>query len=167
MVKDKIFLLSFEEAKRYLANGEFSLFKCEGSKCFWWLRSPGVDKTHAVCINYYDFIHQYGHHISIQSDGIRPALHINPNYLQTLDKKGQEFVLFAGREWLILNEENGLLLSKDVLNFHTFDRNHNVYENSEIRDYLNNKLINDLFTAEEQEMIVDTVIDGETSYPAA
>lgn len=91
---------------------------------------------------------------------------IKLEHLKSLNRTDEGYVLFGigNRKWIILDEEKGLLFSKDTVCLHCFDATCNNYERSEIRQYLNDELLNELFTTEEQQMIVDTVIDGEESY---
>ena len=169
-MKDKLFLLSANEVEKYLPDEKSRICKCrwDDASCHWWLRSPGCDTSLTDLVA---FVEDNG---SLRKGGcfvqrndtvaVRPALHVNTSYLQSLMRTDKGYVGFGRLEWIVLDEETGLLLSKDAIGRRSFANSDN-YELSGIRKFLNNKMINDFFTVEEQEMIMDTVIDGEASYP--
>lgn len=178
--KDKLFLLSVSEVQKYLpvdedeqCNDDESRLctdmkrrcKYEGEYVWWWLRTHGKSDN-AACVNVDCSLQQDGYVVCDKDIAVRPALHINTDHLQTLPRS-KGYIQFAGIKWLPLDEESGLLLTNKPVCLHRFDRKSNDYEQSEIRAYLNNELLNELFTKEEQGMIVETVIAGEDSYPAA
>ncbi len=85
--KDKIFLLSIDEVKRYLPSTLERV--CVGTKysqtqsselgsltraCRWWLRSPGSTLYNASSVKIDGFILQLGTPVSIDSCAVRPAL---------------------------------------------------------------------------------------------
>lgn len=167
MSRDKLFLLSISEIKKYLPTEESRRCKCDVWFRDWWLRSPGASPYYAASVNRNGYLSRYGSRFSSNIDAVRPALHLNPAHLQTLERTKKGYVRFGGKKWIVLDEEAGLLLSKKAICLHHFDRKSNSYEESEIQEYLNNELLNELFTKEEQKMVVDTIIDGEKSHPAA
>lgn len=170
---DKLFLLSVPEVEKYLPivedeqcdDSKLGLCKYEGEYVWWWLRTHGKTNN-AACVNIDCTLQQEGYVVYDNDIAVRPALHINTAHLQTLSRS-KGYIRFAGIKWLPLDEESGLLLAKEAVSLHRFDRKSNSYEESEIREYLNNELLNELFTKEEQGMIVETVISGEDSYPVA
>lgn len=166
METDKLFLLSLEEVNEYLPTEKSRMCNYNGEYVWWWLRTPGSFANIATYVYNNGCINYLGSSVILHSIAVRPALHLNLAYLNTLEHTRDGRVYFAGREWLVLDEETGLLLSKKAICLHHFDDNSNKYEQSEIRAYLNEKMYNDLFTTEERKIIVDTVIDGETSSPA-
>lgn len=169
MVKDKLFLLSKKEVKNLLSKKDR---RCRyaverGRYWWWWLRTPGYTDTNVIYVTPDGILHDNGIDVIYPDVSVRPALYINVNYLQSLERTKKGYVEFGGIKWKVLNEETGLLLAKVPICRHCFDENTNDYEDSKIRAYLNNDLVYGLFTDEEREMIVDAVIDGEKSRPAA
>ena len=86
--KDKVFLLSYEEAERYLpADEQRRCFLTESANalgvtgdngcCVWWLRSPGSKPVGAACVSYDGSLRSCGR-VSI-SGAVRPALWIHLN----------------------------------------------------------------------------------------
>lgn len=154
MVKDYLFLLSIDEAKKYLPIMESRICLFEGIKCCWWLRSHGVNTRSTSYVHTDGYLSRDGIYVTLNSIAVRPALHLNLSYLQTLRRTKEGDVLFGNREWRVLNEETGLLLAKDAVCERRYDYSSNDYEISEIRAYLNGELLNELFTREEQKMII-------------
>lgn len=191
--KDKLFLLSEDEVKKYLPNedsrvyktfkvmkihdifGEnpipFSLFKTVSFQLvyIWWLRTPGAGPCDAICVDEHGVINSKGNYVRREGCAVRPALYIHPECLSILKRTREGYVKLGGQKWQVLDEQKGLLLLKNrLVRMHKFDSYFNEYEHSEIRAYLNGELLNELFTEEERRMIMDTVVDGERSwsYPA-
>lgn len=163
-MKDKLFLLSEDEVNKYLTReNRVCMFK--GKPVFWWLRSTGRYFNLAMNVDDGGGIVDVGNCINLSNIMVRPALHLNPLYLQKLKKNWEGLVKFAEQKWLVLDEEKGLLLSKKVVCRHRFDLECNEYKDSEIRKFLNEKVLPVLFNDEEQDMILETIIDGEDSYP--
>jgi len=85
---DKVFLLSVDEAKQYLANASSRLAittnyaKEQGAgvidngNCPWWLRSPGTDQGNASTV-YDDGNVYYDSAVSDPTIGVRPAIWVN------------------------------------------------------------------------------------------
>ena len=71
--KDKLFLLSIDEFKKYFNEGEQSvaIYK-NGSNGYWWLRSPGWDQNYAACVDSDGDLDENGS--AGNPSGIRPAL---------------------------------------------------------------------------------------------
>ena len=70
--KDKIFLLSIDEATRY-----FNTDADRATGTWWWLRSPGYGEDKAARVSNVGSLHVYGYDVNIEG-GIRPAFKINP-----------------------------------------------------------------------------------------
>ena len=67
---DKIFLLSIEEAKKYVDNDVYLL-----TKTGWWLRSPGNYSNFAACTDYGSHVNSGGGFVKSDYDcGVRPVL---------------------------------------------------------------------------------------------
>ena len=75
--KDKIFLLSVEQANYYYANDTKRVARYNGSACFWWLRSPGGSSGYASYVFYDGDIYLRGFYVYGGSGGVRPALWLN------------------------------------------------------------------------------------------
>ena len=92
--KDKVFLLSLEEAGRYfssddervckptqyaLSQDDDIVNKSIGSGCWWWLRSPGYDSYSAADVWRDGSLHELGRGVDYISVAVRPALWVNLN----------------------------------------------------------------------------------------
>lgn len=90
--KDKVFLLSIDEANKYFAsddaricqptayaveNGAFENDK--NGACWWWLRSPGYSQYYAAYVNTDGVVYSYGLYVDYVRGAVRPALWINLN----------------------------------------------------------------------------------------
>ena len=93
--KDRVFLLSIDEAKRYFKTG--AQRKCtptyyaykrgvaitnenNTSLCWWWLRSPGGEDDYAAFVNLQGAIHDYGSSVyNYKTSAVRPAMWIENN----------------------------------------------------------------------------------------
>ena len=87
--KDKVFLLSIDEVKRYLYFDEMrqcqpteyavanNVSKSESGSCAWWLRSPGYSQDAAAYVHYIGVVHENGYDVSYNGDAVRPALWID------------------------------------------------------------------------------------------
>ncbi len=69
--KDKIFLLSIDEARKYIKD-----YRILAIDSWWWLRSPGEDSRHAAHISY-DGIYATGGVFVNAKNSVRPAFRIN------------------------------------------------------------------------------------------
>ena len=87
--KDKIFLLSIDEAKAYLpstvervciatkyAESQGSQLESLTRSCRWWLRSPGSTLYNASFVKLDGFILQLGTPVSVEKRSVRPAMWI-------------------------------------------------------------------------------------------
>ena len=70
--KDKLFLLSIDEFKKYYPNGSEAQYK-NGSSAWWVLRSPGGIQSDAAEVNLDGNLYEYGYSVDDEV-GIRPAL---------------------------------------------------------------------------------------------
>ena len=87
--EDKVFLLSKKEAKTLFSNNGERIAKAteyaeksgvyvnEEKAAWWWLRSPGNDSSSAAEVNKYGWVRGRGYYVDDNSDGVRPALHLN------------------------------------------------------------------------------------------
>ena len=71
---DKLFLLSIEEFKKYMYQGENSIALYKGFNYGWWLRSPGIDNETVASIDTNGEIEM--HMYQYAKLGIRPAMYI-------------------------------------------------------------------------------------------
>ena len=92
---DKVFLLSISEVEKYFASDEQR--KCVPTKyalqqgadtdddymvdgqatCWWWLRSPGYNRSRAACVDGHGWVFVYGGDVYYGLHCVRPALWIN------------------------------------------------------------------------------------------
>jgi hypothetical protein len=93
--KDKIFLLSIDEANKYfaseearmcaptayaIANGAWTAdeFKVDGeATCWWWLRSPGFEQNCAAIVDGAGSVHSFGLDVGVVRNCVRPAMWID------------------------------------------------------------------------------------------
>ena len=94
--RDRVFALSIKEAQDYFKNSmdrraavtsyaeERDSYKSDKYKTmggsasgWWWLRSPGIDSSHAALVFNGGDIHEYGHYVVISAGPVRPALWLN------------------------------------------------------------------------------------------
>ncbi len=86
--QDQVFLLSVYEANEYDSNAVMvcvptayavakGAYVTVNGGCYWWLRSPGVDESHAVSVSPYGEVSHYGGQTDIASNGVRPAMWID------------------------------------------------------------------------------------------
>ncbi len=84
--KDRIFLLSFDEAAGYFADDEAQrceatayakangAYVAENGSSWWWLRSPGSSNHAAAVVLYIGYATGVGHVVTAPTDTVRPAL---------------------------------------------------------------------------------------------
>ena len=92
--KDKIFLLSINEANKYFASDEARMCvptayaiangawtgscKVDGAAtCWWWLRSPGINQVNAAHVYFVGGVGSIGYVVYYDGRGVRPALLID------------------------------------------------------------------------------------------
>lgn len=75
---DKVFLLSIEEAEKYLSEDEYRITRPNGYgfSVRWWLRSPGINFGHAAVVNTDGTFYNYGNSVDDDDYAVRPALWI-------------------------------------------------------------------------------------------
>ena len=72
--KDKIFLLSIDEYRKYFTNDERAVATYKNKAADWWrLRSPGYYQLYAAGVGNYGNLGENGHSVN-RADGVRPAL---------------------------------------------------------------------------------------------
>ena len=71
---DKVFLLSIDEAKKYLKNDSDWKAQFQGRDVWWWLRSPGNNTSNVADVNREGRIRAYGGNVVNGNNGVRPAL---------------------------------------------------------------------------------------------
>lgn len=86
---DQVFLLSITEANKFFSSD--SVRECQGTdycyakgaskfsygNCWWLLRSPGYDSSHAAYVNDFGCVLNYGYFITYDYFAVRPAMWIN------------------------------------------------------------------------------------------
>lgn len=88
--KDKLFLLSIEEAEKYftsdearacipttyaVANGVYRYYR--DTNCDWWLRTPGSSQNYAACVLCDGGVHTGGNYVAEDDGAVRPALWVD------------------------------------------------------------------------------------------
>ena len=83
--RDKVFLLSIDEANKYFETGIYRaasgteyakstrLYVADDGNSWWWLRSPGRNVTYAANVRDYGSVYAGGHYVYDVTYGIRPA----------------------------------------------------------------------------------------------
>jgi hypothetical protein len=74
--RDRVFLLSIDEANKYFKSNNERVAKSVVGVCTWWLRSPGFDDIHATYVNVDGCIVIKGQYVSDRSTCLRPAMWI-------------------------------------------------------------------------------------------
>ncbi|MDR0848872.1 MAG: DUF6273 domain-containing protein [Propionibacteriaceae bacterium] len=72
--RDRVFLLSVDEAKVYFGSDGQRVAKFKGEARGWWLRSPGTDQTRTACVDRSGGVSGRGGMADIDTVGVRPAL---------------------------------------------------------------------------------------------
>ena len=75
--RDKVFLLSIDEANYYFKSDNDRKAQYQGSYYWWWLRSPGNDASYAADVDDDGYVDAHGYNVSSVNDGVRPALWLN------------------------------------------------------------------------------------------
>jgi tetratricopeptide (TPR) repeat protein len=79
--KDRVFLLSIDEAKKYLSDNSAGAAKYNGAVTWWWLRSPGDDAYLAAYVYGRGCVSLRGNYVGsrvlFDDGGVRPALWLN------------------------------------------------------------------------------------------
>ena len=121
---DEIFLMSIEEYEKY-KNDILQI------KAWWWLRSSGFKSDYVAHVYSNGSVSYIGNYINHDYDAVRPAL-----YLDFTDFNKSEKFVYCGITWIVLDEH--LAIAEMPISFHKFDENNNIYETSEIRQFLLN-----------------------------
>ena len=176
----KVFLLSKDEADRYFSSDEDR--KCVPTEyakanyawekdgcCYWWLRSPNPNNGNcAYGVGLGGLI--YNGNVQNVSGSARPALWINLEYENPFKEANVGDMVNFGRyrqtaagdvqdiEWRVLAVENGkvLAISRYGLDAKRFDYDSNVWENSEIRGWLNGEFYDGSFNYDEKGIIASS-----------
>ena len=109
--RDRVFLLSIEEAGQYfeydgnrickpekgaVAKG---VYVAEGA-CFWWLRSPGVSSDYAAGVFNDGSINCFGYRVCISNNAVRPAMWVNnQEFNDTIEKRKSVILLQYDKEF--------------------------------------------------------------------
>lgn len=134
---EEVTLLSIEEYKKY--KNIIPLLEK-----WWWLRSPGF-------VGYYPYyvadvdcvgdVAEYGSYIGVHKRAVRPALKIKTSEVNCFDIG--DTISFPkdhiGDEYIVLDKlPNNILyiLSKDIVSIRRFDPESNVWETSELKQWL-------------------------------
>ena len=87
--KDRVFLLSIEEAEKFFSSDEERIAKAtdfavqNGTKtdsegnCIWWLRTSGIDSKRFAVVSNAGYIYEIGSYADFDDRGIRPAMWID------------------------------------------------------------------------------------------
>lgn len=87
--KDRVFLLSIEEAESFFSSDEERIAKAtdfavqNGTKtdsagnCIWWLRTSGIDSKRFAVVSNAGYIYEIGSYADFDDRGIRPAMWID------------------------------------------------------------------------------------------
>ena len=103
---------------------------------YYWLRSPGSDSSSAAFVDYGGYVLNFGYYVINYNYGVRPALVI-PN-LDSLNLRDFEEITMWDTKWIYIGKN--MLFAKDIICERRFDENSNVFEKSEIKEYLDNWL---------------------------
>ncbi|MDR0848866.1 MAG: DUF6273 domain-containing protein [Propionibacteriaceae bacterium] len=72
--KDRVFLLSVDEAKRYFRDAKSRVACFKGEAGCWWLRSPGSYQIRAAFVIASGYVDNLGAYVGDEGGGVRPAL---------------------------------------------------------------------------------------------
>ena len=185
--KDKVFLLSSDEIKRYLPNREDR--ECDpteyviehkghldprNSKCWWWARENTVSSpAKTISASYITGGGEKTWRDVTSLNTVRPAIWVDNTGLSTaghtiyFGRYEQDNNLENGPEpieWIVLDAQDGksLVISKHILDsapFHEARKEGNWVESS-IRRQLNSGFFGDAFSKQEQNAIVSSDVDN-------
>lgn len=76
---DRVFLLSWDEAQKYLPSAaeRRALFATPGGEACWWLRTPGLDRSRAVYVDGFGLLDFDGAPVTEAGFGVRPAIWVS------------------------------------------------------------------------------------------
>jgi hypothetical protein len=75
--RDKVFLLSLSEARKYFGSDRERIARYNGEAFRWWLRSPGLYATYAADVYSDGYVYFNGIYVNYDYGGVRPALWVN------------------------------------------------------------------------------------------
>ena len=99
---------------------------------WWWLRSPGHSSSFTAFVTYCGDTYKPGNYVFCDKITIRPCFSIS---LSNLNKGDKVFI----ENTLCTVIDKDLVLSDNLICFHIFDKNNNVWETSSLKQYLESK----------------------------
>lgn len=123
----EINLLSAEEYEKYED-------RIPRINCWWWLRSPGDLSNHVACVRTNGSVCNLGNYIDGDAIAVRPALKISDGRKYRIGER----VMFYYFPQIIIDED--LAIAEVPIDFCSFDKKSNDYENSKIKKFLNDWL---------------------------
>ena len=123
--QDKIFLLSIEEYEKYKKY-------IPSINTWWWLQSPGSNSCRAANVSSDDSVDNLGDFVYYDFGAVRPALKISKQEFENLNL-GDRFVKHDF-PWIKIS--NYLAIAEIPIAFRRFDKISNNYDNSEIKQFL-------------------------------
>ena len=132
---EEVALLSIEEYEKY--KNIIPLL----NKCWWWLRSPGHAQPFAARVDDDGGVYERGGLVDFGYDAVRPALKIKTSEVNCFDIGDTVSFQndYIGDEYIVLDKlPNNILyiLSKDIVAIRRFDPESNVWETSELKQWL-------------------------------
>jgi hypothetical protein len=138
-------LLTIEEAKRFPEN----IRMCDvpkkfggyvsNKKCWWWLRSPGIDSTHAAVVVASGAVYEGGSRVNYGSRAVRPVIRVTDENIDDMEETEDGYIRYLGTKWIDITDYIGtvcLLKKKCLKRPHRFDSASNDYEKSKIKAYI-------------------------------
>jgi hypothetical protein len=109
----------------------------------WWLRDFGTSKQYVCCVGTNGNIDAGGLNISNDYVGVRPACVFELDAADFMFWHKPETLIgtkveFGANEWTILDAKNGSVYAvcNSIIEHHRFDSNTNVWEESELKQWL-------------------------------
>jgi hypothetical protein len=161
----RVTLLTADEAVRYKYEGVLRGMMAAEE---WWLRSPGKYEYNAAFVDTDGLVSVYGNYVDNEFLAIRPALNLSFGVFENVPAPGEKFA-FAGENWTALEHRGGegvFCIAADTVEQRRYDRKSNVWESSEVREYLNEECLQKLTEAWRQEREQGKGTEQETE-PAA
>lgn len=146
-MKNTIDLLTIEEAEKL----PIEILQCktpkdfngyindENGDCCWWMRSPGINSTHAAVVLATGAVNVDGDDVDTAVRAVRPALRILGSLLNTLPRTKKGYVIYLNTKWIDISDYLGypcLLKKKCMKESHRFDGKSNNYNRSEIKNFI-------------------------------
>ena len=120
-------LLSIEESENLLTNEERSYH------CWWWLRSPGYFSYNAADVSSDGDVYYYGIYVDDGYRCVRPALQISN--LKSSDLQIGDTFEVGDYNFRVISENLAWMYAQDI-GQHIFDKKTNIYEQSEIKQFV-------------------------------